>query len=49
MVWFELINFDHKYVSSLILLILLTLILIFKLPKLQKEIKNRYQQIGIKI
>src|SRR5690625_4557270 len=43
MLWFEFINFDHKYLGSITIIILLTLTFIFKLPKLKKELKNKYQ------
>ncbi len=43
MLWFDLINFEYKFLGSLAAIILLTVTLLFKLPKLREGIKNRYQ------
>lgn len=43
MFWFELISFDYRVLGYIAVIMLPTLILIFKLPNLKKSIENKYQ------
>src|SRR5699024_214174 len=41
--WFELINFEYRVLGSLSVIILLTLTLVFKFPKLKESLNEKYQ------
>lgn len=41
---FELINFDYRVLGYIAVIMLPTLILFFKLPKLKKSIVNKYEE-----
>jgi len=43
MFWFEMINFDYRILGYIAVIMVPTLILIFKLPTLKKGIVNKYQ------
>lgn len=43
MLWFNLIHFEDRMLGSLGVIIILSISLIFKLPKLKERINNIYQ------
>ncbi|GAB4075054.1 hypothetical protein GCM10028778_25570 [Barrientosiimonas marina] len=40
--WFDMINFKHNFLGSLSVVTLLTLILLFKFPKIKDMVNNKY-------